>query len=651
MTLTDYRQVTAGRALGVVNDAIETAEALLDDVLTVEGVRTYENTLAPIDRAFVVLNDAFGVGGFMSQVHPDEDVRSAGAEAEEKYSKWLAGLAFRRDLYETIRDYSQGEEAAGLTGERARNLSFWLRDFRRAGQDLPAEDRAEIEALRNKLIEVNVAYERNLSEWEDGIDVTLDQLDGLPDSYIERLEKGKREGEYRVTVAYPDYVPFMDQAKNRMLRQWLQFKFMNRAATANIELLNRAVDLRWQVARKLGYSTFAEYAMETKMADPMAVDDFYSSIVPGLKHLAADELTKLQELMAEDVPGEPIQPWDWAFYDTAQRKRDYGVDDNEVAEYFPLEGTVAGMFDICGDMFGIEFEEIEDPNAWHEDVSVYAISDRQSGEAIAHYYADLHPRPGKFSHAACWRLRAGVALDDGYRLPIAAVAANFTKPTADSPSLLKHDEAVTLFHEFGHVLHNTLTEVQLPRFSGTATERDFVEAPSQIMENWMWEPEVLSRFARHYETGEPIPAELIANMVAARDQNVALKTLRQVFYGHYDMALHAGDGPTDAGDAYYELTDLTMFPPHEGTNFGASFGHMANDGYVAGYYGYLWSKVYGDDMFSLFEAEGVLNPEVGMRYRREILAKGGTIDGMDLLRNFLGREPNSKAFLSKIGLG
>ncbi len=650
MTLTDYTQVTAASALGIVNEAIESAEALLRQVIGVTGDRTYGNTLAPLDQSFVILSDAFGVGGFMSQVHPDEDIRAAGAEAEEKYSKWLAGLAFRRDLYEAIKSYSLTDDAAGLTGEKERNLEYWLRDFRLAGQDLPSEERAEIEALRNKLIEVNVAFERNLSEWEDGIDVTAAQLDGLPQSYIDRLAPGSRQGEYRVTVAYPDYVPFMDQAENRMLRQWLQFKFMNRAATANMALLNQSVKLRWDIARKLGYSTFAEYAMETKMADPKAVDDFYASIVPGLQRLATAELNELQALMARDQPGEAIQPWDWAFYDAAQRKRDYGVDDNEVAEYFPLETAVQGMFDICSEMFDIDFAAVDDPRAWHEDVAVYAISDRESGDVIAHYYADLHPRPGKFSHAACWRLRAGVEQEDGYRRPIAAVAANFTKPTADSPSLLKHDEAVTLFHEFGHVLHNTLTEVELPRFSGTATERDFVEAPSQIMENWMWEPEVLSRFARHYKTGDPIPDQLVTNMVAARDQNVAIKTLRQVFYGHYDLALHAGDGPTDAADAYYELADLTMFPPHEGTNFGASFGHMANDGYVAGYYGYLWSKVYGDDMFSVFEAEGVLNPEVGMRYRREILAKGGTIDGMDLLRNFLGREPNAAAFLTKIGL-
>ncbi len=247
-------------------------------------------------------------------------------------------------------------------------------------------------------------------------------------------------------------------------------------------------------------------------------------------------------------------------------------------------------------------------------------------------------------------MRAGIARSDGYRQPVTAVAANFTRPTDDAPSLLKHDEAVTLWHEFGHVLHNALTRAELPRFSGTQTESDFVEAPSQIMENWMWERSVLQRFARHYQTGEPIPGELVERMVAARDQNVGLKTLRQVFYGHYDLALHGGDGPGDADEAYDRHVGITLIPGHAGTHFGAGFGHMANSGYVAGYYGYLWSLVYGSDMFSVFEDEGVLSPAVGARYRTAVLARGGTRDGMVLLRDFLGREPSSQAFLRRIGL-
>jgi thimet oligopeptidase len=649
--LTDYTTMTAERALAAVDDAIAGGEQLIAGLVAVDGDRTYANTLAPLDQALTLLNDSFGVGGFMGQVHEDEEVRKAGSAAEEKMEKWLAGLSFRRDLYEAVRAYSATDDAATLVGEQNRNLERWLRDFRRAGHELSQADRDSVEELKNRIIELNVAYERNLADWEDGIEVTRSQLAGLPDTYVERLAAGETDGTYLVTVAYPDYVPFINEATDRDLRRQLQFKFLNRAAGSNTPLLNEAVALRWDMAARLGYSSFAEFAMETKMADPKAVADFYGSIVPGLTELGNRELAILQEMMEEDHPGEPIMPWDWAYYDTRQRKRDYGVDDNAVAEYFPLQAVVAGMFDICGDMFGIDFTPVTDPKAWHDDVSVYAITDRTSGSHLAHYYADLHPRPGKYSHAACWRLRAGVATPDDYRPPIAAVAANFTKPTADSPSLLKHDEVNTLFHEFGHVLHNALTEAALPRFSGTQTERDFVEAPSQIMENWVWEPAVLRRFARHYETDEPIPSELVEKMVAARDQNVALKTLRQVFYGHYDLALHGGDGPADADEAYDELVHLTLLPPHPGTHLGASFGHMMSDGYVAGYYGYLWSKVYGDDMFSIFEDEGVLNPEVGMRYRRAILAKGGTIDGLDLLRGFLGREPSSEAFLRKIGLG
>ncbi len=231
------------------------------------------------------------------------------------------------------------------------------------------------------------------------------------------------------------------------------------------------------------------------------------------------------------------------------------------------------------------------------------------------------------------------------------MAANFTRPTDDAPSLLKHDEALTLFHEFGHVLHETLTEAELPRFSGADTEWDFVEAPSQIMENWMWEPEVLSRFARHYQTDDPIPVELVDRLVAVRDQNIALKTLRQAMLGQYDLAMHGGDAPMDADEAWAETVSIGLIPGHPDTHMGASFGHMMHDEYPAGYYGYLWALVYGHDMFSVFEEEGTLNPEVGSRYRNAILAKGGTMDGEQLLRGFLDREPSSEAFLAKVGLG
>lgn len=646
--LTDYTTMTPERARKVVDDAIETGDALIAAAIAVEGHRTYENTMKPLDDATIVLGDAFGVGSYMARVHPDDDVRAAGAACEEKQQKWSADLAFNRELYDAVRAYADTDEAAALDGERRRNLEFWLRDFRLAGQELDADARSELRDLRGRLIELQVEAGRNIDDWEDGMDMTRDQLDGLPDAYIGRLTAGEAPDTFHVSVAYPDYIPFIEQATNRDLRRQMQFKFLNRAADENTPLLNQAVEVRWAIARLLGYSSFAEMAMEPKMADTVAVDEFYSSLVPGLTELGQREHAALTEIAGDEI--DQLEPWDWSYLDSVQRRLDFGVDNNEVATYFPLDAVVDGMFEICAEVFDLSFVEVEDPKAWHEDVHVYEIRDRQTQDIVAHYYADLHPRPGKFSHAACWRLRLGYEGPDGYRRPVSAVAANFTKPTEDTPSLLQHSEAVTLFHEFGHVLHNTLTEVAIPRFSGAQTERDFVEAPSQIMENWMWEPEVLRRFARHHETGEPIPDELLASMIASRDQNVALKTLRQVFYGMFDLEMHGGDGPTDSDTAHDRHVHLTLLPPHEGTHFGASFGHMMSDGYTAGYYGYLWSKVYGDDMFSIFSDEGVLNPEVGVRYRKAILALGGTKDGMDLLRGFLGREPSSDAFLHKIGL-
>jgi len=307
------------------------------------------------------------------------------------------------------------------------------------------------------------------------------------------------------------------------------------------------------------------------------------------------------------------------------------------------------MFEITGEVFGLTYEPVVDVQTWHPDVSVHRIRDQATGRHLATFYADLFPREGKFGHAAAFDLVAPHATPDGYVIPVTAIAANFTKPTADTPSLLKHDEVVTLFHEFGHVLHNSLGHTRLARFAGFNTEWDFVEAPSQIMEHWCWTPLVLQRFARHHQTGEPIPADLVGKLAEARDLHIALFMLRQISFGQLDMSLHGPGRDKDLHEITRVTSEIAGFPFHEDTFYPASFGHLF--GYDAGYYGYLWSKVYGDDMFSRFEEEGVLNPEVGMSYRRLILEQGGSKDAGDLLVEFLGREPNQEAFLRQLGIG
>ena len=648
--LNDYTEVTAADVTSVTDSAIEASNRLVDGLVATSEERTYANTLQPLDDVAVLMNDAGGRGAFMARVHPSHAVRQAAVAAEETMAKWSNELLMRSDLATAIKSYAGTANATSLTGLEARNLEFWLRDLRRAGHDLGEADRARLRELRQRLIEVQVAYRSNLDEWDDGIDMTKEDLEGLPASYVERLAPGSAEDTYRVSMAYPDYIPFMEEGDRRDLRQALQYKFWNRAAGANLPLLEEATELRRRIALLLGYETWAGYAMEVKMADPEAVDELYQSIVPGLTKRGVGELAALQALADDDLDAELLQPWDWVYYHNKQRKLDYGIDQNEVADYFPLNTAIEGMFDITGDVFGLEYRKVENTKAWHEDVALYEIYNADGDEPIASFYFDLFPREGKYGHAACFDVMGRVVGEDGaVRAPVAAVVANFTKPGPDSPSLLKHDEALTLFHEFGHVLHFCLTEVDHPRFSGYDTEWDFVEAPSQIMENWMWEPEVLERFAKHYETGEPIPTDMVKRLVAARDQNEGLTNLRQVFLGKLDLALHAGNENLDIEQAYREAFAYSLLPFHEGTHYPATFGHIMG-GYDAGYYGYQWAKVYGDDMFSVFADEGILSPEVGMRYRDEVLAKGYSRDAIEHLRAFLGREPSADAYLEHLGL-
>ena len=648
--LHDYTTVTATSVSEVTEKAIATSESLIDGVVTADGPRTYANTMAPLDAVAVLISDASGNGSFMARVHPDSAVRSAGVAAGERSSKWGADLVMRSDLASAVRAYAATADAADLDGLEARNLAFWLRDLRRAGHDLNEVDRSRLRRLRQRLIEVQVAFNSNLDEWDDAIEMTREDLAGLPEAYIERLSPGESEGTYRVSMSYPDYIPFIEEAEHRDLRRQMQFKFWNRAAEDNTPLLAEAVAIRNEIASLLGYRTWAEYAMEVKMANPDAVEALYASIVPGLTVRASQELETLRSLASDDLDGGPILSWDWMYYHTMQQKQDFGIDQNEVAEFFPLETVIDGMFDITGEVFGLEYREIADTNAWHEDVKLFEIRNQGGDEPIAYFYADLFPRDGKFGHAACFSITGGMREADGpYRAPIAAIVANFTKPGPDSPSLLKHDEALTLFHEFGHVLHFCLTTIDHPRFAGYDTEWDFVEAPSQIMEHWMWQPEVLQRFARHYETGQVIPTDLVERLVAGRDQNIGLTTLRQVFLGEFDLAIHTGAEDIDLDQATREAFALTLIPYHEGTSFAASFGHLMG-GYDAGYYGYQWAKVYGDDMFSVFSDEGILSPKVGARYRNEVLARGYSRDAIEHLRAFLGREPSPTAYLENLGL-
>ena len=559
-------------------------------------------------------------------------------------------MIFRDDLNSAVKEYAETDEAKSLQGEKARFLEFSLRDLRRAGHDLDPDTRAAVKEKTERLVELGVRFQQNVDEWDDWILCTREDLDGLPDSFIDALETDEETGKYKVTIAYPHLIPFAENATRRDLREELRFKFNTVAVEDNRKILDEAIQLRQEIAEAFGQPTWAHHRLEERMAkDPGRVKAFYADLIDPLTVKGKQEVAVISALLEADTGETQVQGWDWSYYDTQQRKTDYGVDNFEVAKYFPLPQVLDGMFQLTSEMFGITFHEIEDPDVWHEDVQMFAMSDTETGEELARFYLDLFPREGKYGHAAEFPLILSRVLENGsYQNPLCALVANFTKPTEDTPSLLQHGEVETFFHEFGHVLHQNLGRTEFTRFSGTNTERDFVEAPSQIMQHWIWRSDVLKRFARHHETGAAIPDELVDQLVAARQLNKALFQLRQMQYGWWDQELHGGPN-RDMDVIHEEGASISLLPPHEGTFALASFGHLMG-GYDASYYGYMWSEVFGDDMFSKFEQVGVTNPEVGMAYREAVLAKGGTVDGDQLLRDFLGREPNNEAFLRKLGI-
>ena len=374
----------------------------------------------------------------------------------------------------------------------------------------PPEQKAELESLRNRLVELEVAFARNINEDQEGIEVTREGLAGLPDEYVERLEPGAEPGTYKVGIKGPELVPFLAQAHDRSLREKLFRRNWTSAVAANRPILEEALEIRRRIGQLFGMPTWAHYALEVKMAGtPERVEAFYAEIVPPLRAAAEREVAKLHERAERDGVIGPLQAWDWAYYDNQQSREEHGVDQNEVSQYLPLEPVIDGMFALTAEMFGLEYRKVPDAKAWHPDVTLYEIRDRASGELIAHFYADMHPRPDKYYHAAAFPLVLGHRRADGsYATPVSAIVANLTPPGPGRPSLLRHGprgEIETLFHEFGHILHESLTRSEFARFSGAETERDFVEAPSQIMEHWVWQPEVLARFARHHATGEPLP--------------------------------------------------------------------------------------------------------------------------------------------------
>ncbi len=647
----DYAAITSDAVQSGTDDAIARVEAILAEVMgTPSDGRTWANTMQPLDEVANILGQADGTFGFMAYVHPDEALRAVALENEQRLETYSTGLGFREDLYRAVREYAETAEAQALDGVEARLLERTLRDYRRNGFDLPPEQRARVQELKERLVRLGVQFRRNIDEFEDYLLLTRDDLRGMPDSYIERLQTVETdEGtRYRVSLDYPEMYPFLEGAEDGELRRQLFTKNHNKAADLNMDLLHEAIGIRDEIASILGYDSWAAYVVEVKMAKtPEAARDFLVDLERRVRVKADRDIEELRASKRRHVGNAEaaLEIWDWRYYQKRVQQEQFEVDQFAVAEYFPLQATLDGMFQVYQDLVGVRFVPIEETQAWHPDVRLYRVEDATDGHHIGHFYMDLHPRTGKYGHAAAFTLRPGRRNPDGsYQGAVSSIVANFTKPGPGSPSLLRHLEVETLFHEFGHILHQVMTRAPYVRFSGTSVERDFVEAPSQMLEHWVWQPEVLRGFARHVETGEALPEDLLQRMIAAKNVGSGVHYLRQIYFARLDLAYHSPGREKDTDAIAEELHPITGFDFVPDTHFQAGFGHLF--GYDAGYYGYLWSQVFGDDMYTRFEED----PQAGLRYRESILEAGGTRDGDDLLRSFLGREPRNEAFLREIGL-
>ncbi len=534
---------------------------------------------------------------------------------------------------------------ASLQGEKARLLADTLRDFRRNGIDLPPDKQKLLKQYNDEITDISQKFLVNIGAQTGKLTLSAEKLAGLPPEYIQKHPA--KDGKVTITTDYPDYFPFVTYAKDRKAALDLYVLFTNRGGDENVKLLDRLLVLRGQKAKLLGYKTWADYAMETRMAKtPDTVRAFLDQVKNAVKAPADAELAELKKEhvalggKATDV----LPPPDRYYLEDRVREKKYKLNSQELSSYFEVGAVIRGLLDVTKAMYGLSYTKLDEPT-WHPDVVVYEVH-AQDGAVIGKVYLDLYSRPDKFKHAAMFSVRTAKRLPDGrYQLPEAALECNFPKPDPSGPpALMSHEEVSTFFHEFGHVLHHLLTKSELATYSGSSTVLDFVEAPSQMFEEWTWSRDVLDRFARHYKTGEKIPDDLFAAMQKSRAFGRALATERQLFLALIDLEYHTREPGFDTTKVLEEVQNgVDPFHYVKGTHFQSSFGHLIE--YDAGYYGYQWALALSRDVLSRFQKEGLLNPATAASWREEVLSKGGGIDEKQLVTHFLGRAPNNDAYI------
>ena len=642
---------------------IAEAKAEIDAIANNPEAPTFENTIEAMEYSWETLDRVSSIFYNLMEADVNEQMQQIAEEVAPMLNDYSMYVSLNEKLFERVKAVYEQRDSLALEKDQLKLLENTYRSFTRNGANLQGEDREKYSRISEELSLTTLAFQKNLLAATNAYVLNITdstKLDGLPayvvDAAAESAAEKGLEG-WAFTLDYPSYSPFMKYCNDRELRRQMYMAYGSRAVGgeySNCENVSKIIDLRIQSAQLLGYRTYADYALEVRMAkDAGTVNKFLADLMnPSLPYARAD--VKMVEDFARKngFEGDRLMGWDFSYWSEKLQKAEYDLSEELLKPYFKLENCIDAVFDLAHRLYGINFKVREDIPGYHKDVKVYEVTD-EDGSHLALFYADFFPRPSKRGGAWMTEFR-GQSIKDGVeRRPFISIVTNFSKPTASTPSLITHYEFTTFLHEFGHALHGMLAEGRYGSLTGTSVARDFVELPSQIMENWGYEPEYLNTFAKHYQTGESIPMELIDKIVASKNYLSGYSQVRQLQFGLLDMAWHSLESLPQTDPVSFEKAALKPYEVMPGvaeTAISPGFSHIFAGGYAAGYYSYKWAEVLEADAFSLFQEKGIFNTEVSHSFRENILSRGGSEDAAVLYRNFRGHDPEPEALMKKLGL-
>lgn len=644
--------------------AIEKAKSEINAIVNNSEVASFENTIEALDYSGEELDRISSIFFNLNSAETDDAIQKTAQEVSPLLSEFSNDIMLNEELFKRVKAVYEQKPELELTTEQETLLDKKYKSFSRNGANLAEDEKEKLRDIDKELSQLKLKFGEHILAETNKFEMLLtdeEDLSGMPDGAKEaakQLAENKGKDGWLITLDYPSYIPFMTYVDSRQLREKLSKAFGSKGFKGdeldNQNIILKIANLRHKRAQLLGYKSHAHFVLEERMAKtPDNVHNFLKELLEKAKSASEKEFQNLEKF-AKDLDGiEQLQKWDSGYYSEKLKKELYSFDDEQLKPYFKLENVINGAFTVAKKLFGLHFEEINTIDKYHEDVLTYKVID-DSGDLVSIFYADFFPRSGKRNGAWMTSFKPQMIKEGQNHRPHISIVCNFTKPTKSKPSLLTFNEVTTLFHEFGHALHGMLANTTYPSLSGTSVYWDFVELPSQILENWCYEEETLKLFATHYKTGEIIPMELIEKIKTSATFHEGMQTLRQLSFGMLDMAWHANELPetiTSVKDFETKaFTGTNLYPEVKENCMSTAFAHIFQGGYSSGYYSYKWAEVLDADAFEYFKEEGIFNKTVANKFKAFVLSQGGTENPMTLYKRFRGQEPKPEALLRRSGL-